>query len=130
MDSYRIAIEPRDDYLHVDVSGTNTPETIRRYSNDIRDACTRTGVFKVLVVVHLHGAPLSMLDVYKAIAQASDAAAGLGIRVAYVEPNPERSQVNLDIGETVARTRGIPAQTFRDVAAAAAWLRSIDTKPE
>ena len=125
MDSYRIAIEPRDGYLHVDVRGTNTPETIRRYSADVRDACIASGVFKVLVVVHLHGAGLSMLDVYKAIAEASDAAAGLGIRAAYVEPNPERSQANLQIGETVARTRGIPVQTFRDVATAEAWLLGV-----
>lgn len=125
MDSYRIAIEPRDGHLHVEVSGANTPETIRRYSTDIRDACVQAGVFKVLVVVRLQGAALSMLEVYKAIAEASDAAAGLGIRAAYVEPNPERSQVNLQIGETVARTRGIPVQTFRDVASAEAWLRSV-----
>jgi len=125
MDAYRIAIEPREDYLYAEVNGTNTVETIRRYSADIRNACIGSGVFKVLVVVRLNGAPLSMLDVYKAVAEASDESAGLGIRAAYVEPNPDRSQVNLQIGESVARTRGIPLQTFRDVAAAEAWLRSV-----
>ena len=125
MDSYRIAIEPTEDYLLIEVSGANTPETIRRYSTEIRDACIRAGVFKVLVVVRLQGAALSVLDVYKAVADASEATAGLGIRAAYVEPNPERSQVNLQIGESVARTRGISVQTFRDVASAEAWLRSV-----
>ena len=125
MTSYRIAIEPRDGYLYVDVTGPNTAETIARYAADIRDACIRANLFKVLVVVRLSGPGLSMLDVYKAIATASEAAAGLGIRAAYVEPNPERSETNLQIGESAARTRGIPVQTFRDVASAEAWLRSV-----
>ena len=122
MDSYRITIEPRARYLYVQVSGPNTVQTIERYAAEIRDACVAHGVFKVLVVVRLHGPALSMLDVYKAVSAASDAAAGLGIRAAYVEPNPERSTDNLQIGESVARTRGIPTQTFRDEAAAEAWL--------
>jgi len=122
VDSYRITIEPRGPYLHVQVSGPNTVATIQRYAADIREACLRLHVFKVLVVVRLEGPPLSMLEVYKAVSDASQGAAELGMRAAYVEPNPDRSQDNLQIGESVARTRGIPVQTFRDEAAAEAWL--------
>ena len=127
MDQYRIAIEQRPSYLYATVGGANTPETILRYMTEIREACLRLRVLNVLVVANLHGPGVSMLDLYKVMALGSDEAIGSGLRVAYVELNPERSDANMFMAENVAMTRGIPVRTFREVAAAEAWLLSAAT---
>ena len=122
MGSYRIAIEQRPHYLYATVTGDSSVETIARYIADIRAACTRLRVFRVLVLVNLEGPGVSMLDLYKVVAAGSDDTAGIGLRAAYVELNPLRSDANMQMAENVAHTRGIPMKTFRDVAAAEAWL--------
>jgi len=122
MDRYRISIEQRPKYLYVTVTGNNSTATIARYIADIRDACLRLGVFKVLAVVHLDGPGVSMLELYKVAAAGSDETVGLGIRAAYVELNASRSDANMQMAESVALTRGIPVRTFRDVTAAEQWL--------
>jgi len=124
MRQYQIAIEQRPRYLYVTVTGESSVETIRRYVTDIRAACVRLGEFNVLAVVNLDGPGISMLDLYKVVADGSDESAGIGIRAAYVELNPARSDSNMQLAENVARTRGIPVRTFRDEAAAEAWLLS------
>ena len=122
MDSYSISIEQRPRYLRVTVTGTNSAETIARYIADIREACLRLRVFKVLALVNLDGPGVSMLDLYKVAVSASDDTAGIGLRAAYVELNPERSDDNMRMAESVAHTRGIAVRTFRDVEKAEAWL--------
>jgi len=124
MRQYQIAIEQRPRYLYVRVTGESSVETIRRYVADIRAACVRLGEFNVLAVVNLEGPGISMLDLYKVVADGSDESAGIGIRAAYVELNPARSDSNMQLAENVARTRGIPMRTFREEAAAEAWLLS------
>ena len=121
MDSYQISIDQRDRYLYVTVRGENTSETIRRYSADIREACQRLGQNNVLLVVELQGPGMSMLDVYKAVAAGFDNAAGTGIRAAYVDLL-DHSIANMLLAENVAMTRGLPVRTFKDIAAAEAWL--------
>lgn len=124
MDQYQISIEQRARYLYVRVTGESSTDTIRRYVKDIREACVRLREPRVLAVVNLHGPGISMLDLYKVVADGSDESAGMGIRAAYVELNPVRSDTNMQMAENVARTRGIPVRTFRDEAAAEAWLLS------
>jgi len=122
MDSYSISIEQRPRYLYVTVTGDNSVETIARYMADVRAACVRLRIANVLVVGNLAGPSVSMLDLYKVVAAASDDTAGIGLRAAYVELNPARSDDNMRMAENVAQTRGIPARAFRDIATAEAWL--------
>jgi len=122
MDSYSISIEQRPQYLYVTVSGDNSVETIARYMADVRAACVRLRMPNVLVVGNLDGPGVSMLDLYKVVVAASDDTAGIGLRAAYVELNPARSDDNMRMAENVARTRGIPVRVFRDVDAAETWL--------
>jgi hypothetical protein len=122
VDSYSISIEQRQRYLYVTVTGASSAETIARYMADVRAACVRTRMSKVLVVGNLHGPSVSMLDLYKVVTSASDDTAGVGLRAAYVELNPQRSDDNMRMAESVARTRGIPVRAFRDVESAEVWL--------
>ena len=119
---YKLSIEHRQNYLYVTVLGDNTPETMMRYMAEIRAECVRLGVFNILIVVNLDGPGISMLEVYKVIAQGSDSAVGLGMHVAYVDLNPLHSEANMLLGENVAMTRGIPVRTFRQVDDAEEWL--------
>ena len=121
MDRYQISFEQRPRYLYATVRGDNTGETIRRYLADIREACLRFAQRNVLLVVELQGPGMSMLDVYKAVAAGFDEAAGTGIRAAYVDLL-DHSLANMLLAENVAMTRGLPVRTFKDVAAAEAWL--------
>ena len=123
---YEIQFESRRDYLYVTVSGDNTVESVLRYSKDIRDECLRSEQTRVLVVVKLDGKNLSMLEVYKAVAQGSEEAKNVGMRVAYVDPNPEHPVDTMILAEEVAGARGIPVRTFRAVQEAAAWLVDKD----
>ena len=119
---YHLSIQAHRTYLHATVGGDNTPDTVLRYMMEIRAECVRTGVRNVLIVVNLDGPGISMLEVYKVIAASTDSAAGLGIRVAYVDLNPLHSQANMLLAENVAMTRGIPVRTFRDIEPAREWL--------
>lgn len=120
-DPYQIEFEERSGYLRVAVRGPNTAETIGRYLADIYAACRRLMQSRVLIIVDLHGPGMSMLDVYKAVAAGFDAAAGSGIRAAYVDLR-EHSVANMLLAENVAMTRGLPMRTFRDITAAETWL--------
>jgi hypothetical protein len=122
MDDYVCSIDERFNFLYVTVTGPNVAETILRYSADVRAACLRTGLARVLVVVNLHGPSMSMLDVYKAVAEGSDQSAGIGMRCAYVDLNPDHDTETMHLAEAIAATRGIPVRTFRDVAEAESWL--------
>jgi hypothetical protein len=122
MEDYACSIDERLNYLFVTVTGPNVPDTILRYSADVRAACLRTGLTRVLVVVNLRGNGMTLLDVYKAVAEGSDQSAGIGMRCAYVDPNPEHSAETMHLAEAVAATRGILVRTFRNVAEAESWL--------
>jgi hypothetical protein len=117
-----IRIEERERYLYVVVTGDNSTGTIREYSEAVRLACIRLKQSQVLIVVNLDGAPLSMLDVYKAVGDGSDQAAGLGMRVAYVDLNLQHNRETMLLAENVASGRGIPVRTFRDEVSAENWL--------
>ena len=119
---YQFSFESRPEYLLVEVAGDNTVETISRYTRQVRETCVRLGKTRVLIVVKLVGENLSLLDVYKAVAAGSDEAKNVGMRVAYVDPNPKRPTETMILAEDVAAARGIPVCTFRNVQEAEAWL--------
>jgi len=119
-----IEITDHPEYLHVVVSGDNTLETMRAYMKAIPDACQQTNKLRVLVIVDLIGPEPSMLNVYQSVSDGSDAVAGSGMKVAYVDENPDHSSDNMMLAESIARSRGIACRTFRDRAVAKAWLLS------
>lgn len=119
---YSITIDDRPGHLFVNVCGRNTIESIARYSSDVREACMRLRKTRVLIVVNLVGENLSMLDVYRSVSAGSELARDMGMRVAYVDANPQRTTDNMILAEDVAATRGIEVRTFRCVAEAEAWL--------
>lgn len=47
--SYRVSVETKARYLHVRVSGEDTPENVRAYLRDIYQICGDSGIAAVLV---------------------------------------------------------------------------------
>jgi hypothetical protein len=52
----------------------------------------------------------------------------MGMRVAYVDANPERTTGNMHLAEDVAATRGIDVRTFRSIDEAEKWLLARKTE--
>ena len=119
-----IVIEDRPTFLYVTVTGDNTPQRLRTCTTEIPQACIKHQKLRVLVVARLSGSELTMLEVYKGVATVSDNAAGLGMRVAYVDEDPSRRADSMLLAEDVAHSRGVALRTFREVQEAERWLVS------
>lgn len=117
---YHLTYEERTGYLYAhvvsEVSGANV---LVRWFSEIIPKCRETGVHKVLVQVET-AEKLSTSDAF-------DAATGVialdvtGIKIAYVDPNPEHLDTN-QFGELVAVNRGVQGKVFLTVPEAEAWL--------
>ncbi len=83
----QIEVTSHADYLHVIVSGENTLQTLQTYTRETSEARRRLKQPRVLVVVELTGPDLSMLNVYQGVRDGSENAAGIGMKVAYVDEN-------------------------------------------
>ena len=120
--SYEASVEKKDRYLHVRVTGENTPENVRAYLCDIYRACAESGVSAVLVEEDLRGQALDPVDVYRIIAESSAQTAPIIQKIGYVDLNSEHSVANISLGEAVARDHGVNVRAFPTVAAAEQWL--------
>jgi len=120
---YALAVERRPGYLHVRVSGDNTPETIERYWRQMLEACAEHGMNRVLIEENLVGPSLRQMQMFELIDGRPDARPR-GVVIAYVDTNPEHDFDRLQFAETVARNRGFLLQLFRTVREAEEWLAS------
>ncbi|HUJ45425.1 MAG TPA: hypothetical protein VLW52_17655 [Opitutaceae bacterium] len=117
---YKLTISPKPTYLHAIVTGLNNPETVKRYLEGIRRACTARRCFRVLVEERLEGPRLGTMDVFQIAAEESSRAQGFFEAVAYVDVNAEGDLMKF--AETVAVNRGIPVTVFPSVREAEEWL--------
>ncbi len=120
---YHLTVEPRGTYLHVRVTGPNTPETVAGYVGEAIEACHAHGVHRLLVEEALTGPSLSPVQMFDII----DGASRKGppaLTIAYVDVNPEHDTGRLQLAETVARNRGFLFSLFASVREAEEWLAS------
>jgi hypothetical protein len=122
--AYEMRMIHENDYLHVLVTGDNTPADVAGYLDQIRQACAEHGFSKVLIEENLTGPPLRTGDIYDVVTAAS-AGVAPGIRyIAFVDTNPAHEFAQMKFAETVAVNRGVNVKVFRDVPSAVAWIRS------
>lgn len=121
--SYSLNIIEQPDYLHFQVSGTNSLATVRGYLSEIHAICAARQCSAILIEENLSGPGLSVGEVFQIASAGSEATAPVINLIAYVDTNPEHSQQRMQFAETVAVTRGINIRVFESVAAASAWLR-------
>lgn len=115
---------PKDGYLHVRVRGDNTPDVIRRYFQEVLEACAADGISNVLIDESLEGRRLSLTDVFQVISENAETIRSTLRRIAFVDTHPDRSDMNLKFGETVAVNRGLTARVFGTIPEAESWLRA------
>ncbi|MBV8785027.1 MAG: hypothetical protein JOZ67_12630 [Gammaproteobacteria bacterium] len=117
---YRLTITAEADYLHILVTGTNSPETVAAYLAEVQQACLARQCFRVLIEEDLAGPRLTTFPVFRVAADASERAVGVLQAIAYVDA---RAQGELmQFAATVARNRGLPVAVFPTVALAREWL--------
>lgn len=120
--SYEFSAEERGGFIHVNVTGENTPDNVRGYLREVYDLCARTGASAVLIEEDLRGPRLDPVEVYRIIVTASADTVPVILRIAYVDLQARHDTSNVDLGVEVARDRGVNVETFRTVAEAEAWL--------
>ncbi len=121
--AYDMKVMREDGYLHVVVTGDNTPDDVAAYLDQIRRVCAEHGLAKVLIEENLTGPQLGTVDIYDVINAASGGVAPAIRSVAFVDTNPEHDFAPMKFAETVAVNRGVSVRVFRDVPAAREWIR-------
>jgi len=121
--AYDMKVIRENDYLHVMVTGDNTPGDVAGYLDQIRRVCAEHGLSKVLIEENLTGPQLETVDVYDVISAASRGVTPAIRFIALVDTNPQHDFAPMEFAETVAANRGVNVRVFRDVPAAAAWIR-------
>lgn len=127
--SYKLDVKNKGRYMHVTVSGDNSPENVRGYLREIYDACASAGIPTVLIEEDLQGPALDPVDVYRIILESSARTAPVIRKIAYVDLNPEHPQTNIRLGETVARDQGVNVMAFSTVPEALEWVEAEPGSP-
>jgi hypothetical protein len=120
--SFQLTIDRRPNYLHVKVTGVNSPQTVRGYFAEVRAACERDHCPNVLIEEQLEGPRLSLLEVFQLVSEGSQSVWPKVHRIAYVDVNGPPVGGHMPFAETVAVNRGAQVRVFADVAAAENWL--------
>ena len=116
---YQLQIIEKPTYLHAIVTGSNTPENVSGYLQELLNACEASQIFNVLIEERLAGRRLETWDVYQIASDNSALARGVFRALAYVDVNAGDL---MKFAETVANNRGVPMNLFSSVAEAEAWL--------
>jgi hypothetical protein len=120
---YRFQAIRKSGYLHVVVTGDNTPETVLRYLREIYEACSKFNCPSVLVEENLQGPGLPLGEIFGVVEEGSRTVWPVVQRVAYVDVNRRHDLKDMKFAETVAVNRSVNIRVFADVASAESWLR-------
>jgi hypothetical protein len=120
---YQLTGEQKAGYLHIRVSGENSPETVRRYLEEVFLSCLRRQCSIVLIEEDLRGPGLGVLEIHQIVTEGSKRTWPTVRRIAYVDTNKEHSQSDMHFAETVAVNLGVNIKLFPTVNEAEAWLR-------
>ncbi len=119
----QVTITPKPGYLHVKVTGENSPQNVRAYLEQVRRACEQHKCPDVLVEEHLEGPSIGATDVFAIASDGSRTARPAVGRIAFVDAIKAHDAALMAFAETVAVNRGLNIRIFPDVPAAEVWLR-------
>jgi len=117
--AYKISFEKHADYIHAKVTGDNSRESVQGYASELRDECTRSECFRVLVQERLDGPRLEAMEIFSIISDSSMQNLGFFDSIAFVDT--QMGEMG-EFAETVAVNRGMPLATFNSVESAKACL--------
>lgn len=116
---YEIVAGPQ--YLRADLYNRRTAKETREFLAALADECIRLDCFRVLVSVHA-SKPIFTLEKY-GFSMFIEIALEHSAKIAVLTDNPEM-RIAHEYAVMLARLRGINVRTFRDDAAAVAWLEN------
>jgi|SRR5271166_3749960 len=120
---YSLSLQSRPGYLHAQVTGTNSGQTVLDYTAEIHQACVERNLRAVLIEENLSGPSIRLSAVLQIIAQRAPEAAKLLKRIALIDHNPEHDSSRMEFPEDLAVNRGVNLRLFKSVAAAQQWLQ-------
>jgi hypothetical protein len=123
--AYALTLQSRPGFLHARVTGTNSKETVRGYTQEIHDACVQRNARAVLIEENLDGASIALSDVFQVVTERVPMATGLLKPIALVDLNPEHEVSRMEFAEDLAFNRGINFRLFASAAEAERWLREM-----
>lgn len=122
--AYQLTVEQKTGYLHIRVSGENSPETVRSYLQEVLSVCLQRNCPIVLIEEHLRGPGLGVLDIHQIASEGSKRTWPTVRQIAYVDTNKEHSLANMQFAETVAVNLGVNVKVFPTAKEAEEWLRA------
>lgn len=123
--SYVLRLENKGAYLHITVTGDNTPENVANYLSEVRDKCVEHQCSTVLIEENLRGPSLAPSIVFSIITEAATRVWPSVQRIAYIDTNPAHQTETLQFAETVAVNRGVNIRFFSRIAEAEQWLEHL-----
>jgi hypothetical protein len=121
--SYVLRVDNKGEYLHIMVTGDNTPENVANYLSEVRDKCVESRCPNVLIEENLKGPSLGTGVIYTIVTAAGTQVWPVVRRIAYIDVNPEHNTEAMQFAETVAVNRAVNMKLFSSVADAEKWLR-------
>ena len=126
--SYVLRVDNKGEYLHITVTGANTPENVANYLAEVRDKCVEYHCPNVLIEENLRGPSLGPGVIYNIVTEASNQVWPAVQRIAYIDVNPEHPMEAGQFAETVAVNRAVNVRLFSSVVDAEKWLREQSRK--
>ncbi len=120
--SYKMSIKKESDFLHINVTGVQSRETVTAIAWDVLEACEENEVSKVLVDVREMTGRLVGLDAYEVSALEFPKLQEKGILKRAAVIDLEENSENSRFFETVAVNRGINIRIFSSADEAVDWL--------
>jgi hypothetical protein len=69
---YVLSVENKEAYLHITVTGDNTPENVANYLSEVRNKCVEHQCSKVLIEENLRGPSLGTGIIYNIVTEAGN----------------------------------------------------------
>ena len=126
--SYVLRVDIKGEYLHITVTGDNTPENVANYLSEVRNKCVEHHCPNVLIEENLKGPSLGTGIIYNIITEAGNQVWPMIQRIAYIDVNPEHNMEAVQFAETVAVNRAVNVKLFFSVSDAERWLGNLREK--
>ena len=125
---YQLDVRLKETYLYFSLTGEHDPDQVLKDFGRLLDACTETGMSKVLIDYrNLKNIPPGVVDRYQYMWEVNRqyidfrTRGGGTLRFAYLAPPELITPINLYL-ETVAESFGFPAIETADLDEALRWL--------
>jgi hypothetical protein len=119
---FKLDIQHKKHYLHIIVTGTNSPETVVAFLDSVLEECRSRNCHNILLEERLDGPRLGFSEIAQIASEASQRALGTIRSMAYVDVNAEDD--SMQFAELVARNRAMPIRVFSLVPEAEAWIEA------